>query len=67
MVTKELEIEFKGVLFKIEEDHPEVGAYLYLYKDGKCIKDFLQNDIENCKQFALDEYGVPKEIWKEND
>jgi len=49
--------------FVIEEDNPKVGVYLYIYQEGKCIKDFLQNDIEICKQIALRDYGVPFNAW----
>ena len=51
-------------VFKIEEDFPEVGAYLYVYEDGHCIKDYLQNDIDICKALALEEYNVPINSWK---
>jgi hypothetical protein len=50
-------------IFRIEEDYPEVGAYLYVINKGKCIKDFLQNSVETCKCFALEEYGIPIEDW----
>ena len=49
--------------FKIEEDYPEVGVYLYVYEDGRCIKDYLQNDIDTCKSLALEEYNVPVDSW----
>lgn len=51
--------------FRIEEDLPQVGAYLYVYKNNICIKDYLQNDVEACKEIAREEYGVPIEKWKD--
>ena len=57
--------EYKKLFFKIEEDYPEVGAYLYVYQQDKCIKDLLQDTIDVCKEVALEEYGVPIDIWKE--
>ena len=53
MKFKILETEFDGKKFKIEEDYSEVGSYLYVYEGEKCIKDYLQNDIETCKQVAF--------------
>ena len=50
-------------IFRIEEDYPEVGVYLYIYEDGHCIKDYLQNDIDTCKSIALEEYNVQINSW----
>ena len=49
--------------FRIEEDYPEVGVYLYVYEVGHCIEDYLQNDIDTCKAIALEEYNVPIDSW----
>ena len=54
-------------VFKIEEDFPEVGVYLYVYENGDCIKDYLQNDIDTCKALALEEYNVPINSWNLKD
>ena len=67
MEFKILETSHNGKNFKIEEDYPEVGVYLYVYDDGKCINDYLQNDIKTCKELALENFGVPLCSWKEND
>ena len=64
MKFKILEAEFNGRKFKIEEDYPEVGSFLYIYEGEKCIKDYLQNDIETCKQVAFEDYEVPLDKWK---
>ena len=64
MKYKKLEAEHNGMKFKIEEDLPEVGVYLFVYKDDKCIIDDLQNDIETCQQIAFEDFQVPKEKWK---
>ena len=58
--------EYKGLTFVIKEDLPEVGVYLFIYKDDNCIKDILQDTINICKEVALEEFGVPIEIWKES-
>ena len=50
-------------VFRIEEDYPEVGAYLYIIENGKCLKDYLQDSIEVCKSLALEEYGIPVDSW----
>jgi len=57
------EVVQENTIFRIEEDHPEVGAYLYVIKDGKCVKDFLQDSIEVCKSLALEEYGISLNSW----
>jgi len=49
--------------FEIVADDPEVGAYLYVYKGGKCIRDDLQNDVKTCKEVAFEDYGVPLIEW----
>ena len=59
------ETEHEGIKLRIEESFPEVGAYLYVFKGKKCIKDFLQNNISVCKKFALEKYGVPINQWLE--
>ena len=61
-----IELEFKERKFRIEKDHPEVGVYLYIYENEKCVKDYLQNTIEACKEITLQEYGVPLNKWEES-
>lgn len=58
------EVRQNNKLFRIEEDYPEVGVYLYVYENGECIKDYLQNDIQTCKLIALEEYNIPQEKWE---
>jgi len=65
MQYKTLEAEHKGMKFKIEEDTPQVGSYLYVYEADVCIKDYLQNSIAICKHVALENYGVPIDGWTE--
>lgn len=69
MEFKILETNYGGKKFRIEEDYPEVGSYLYIYESEKCVKDYLQNDIDTCKQIAFEDYGVPVDKWilKENE
>lgn len=56
---------YGGKRFRIEEDYVEVGFYLFVYEGGECIRDYLQNSIEDCKAVAFEEFGVPLDIWKE--
>lgn len=49
--------------FVIENDDPEIGFYLYVYKNDKCIADYLQDSLENIKTLALDEFSIPIESW----
>lgn len=53
--------------FIIEEDNPEVGCYLYVFKNNICIADILQNDIYTCKIIAYEEYGVAMDSWQQKD
>ena len=63
MDFKVLEAEHEGRVFRIEEDYAEVGAYLLVYEDGMCVKDFLQDSIDICQSEALEDYGVPLDKW----
>lgn len=49
----------------IEEDRPEVGWYLHVYKDGLGVADHRQDSFEAVVAQAADEYGVPSESWEE--
>lgn len=50
--------------FIIEEDLPDVGFYLYVYKSNECIFDSLQDSSENCIEIAFELYGVPFNKWE---
>lgn len=63
MEYRVFETDYNGKQFRIEEDFPEVGVYLYVFQDGKCIIDDLQNDIETCKQIAFEDFQVPLNNW----
>jgi hypothetical protein len=56
---------FGDLLFRIEEDNPEVGWYLYVFKNNKCIADYLQDTLEQTKEFAKEKYNVPYNSWEE--
>ena len=64
---KILEAEHNGRKYRIEEDFPEVGVYLYVYEGDKCTYDYLQNDIEKCMEFALKNFYIPLNKWKSID
>ncbi|MEE9327869.1 MAG: hypothetical protein V3U71_11305 [Cocleimonas sp.] len=55
--------DFENKKFVIEEDFPEVGVYLLVYDEGRCIYDCLQDNIEACKAVAFEEYNVPLDAW----
>jgi hypothetical protein len=65
MKYKIFEARYNNLLFKIEEDLPEVGAYLYVFESDKCIADYLQNTVNDCMNLALDKYNIPKGAWIE--
>ena len=62
-------IKYKAVInnqeFIIEQDNTDIGWYLYVYKNGKCIKDHLQDDLDAIKAQAINDYGVPENAWSE--
>ena len=61
---KELECRFRDKRFRIEEDFPDIGWYLYVYDiNDKCIADHLQVDFKSVIDFAFEEYQVPKDSW----
>lgn len=58
----------KNIRFEIEQDAPEVGFYIYIFDEtGKCIRDYLQNDLETTMEFALEEFGVPTSAWMKEE
>ena len=55
---------FKSRYYEIEYN-PSVGFYFYVFDDGKCIRDYLQDTLEIAMECAWEGYGVPKNAWKE--
>ena len=43
---------------------PPVGYYLYVYKEGQCIMDYLQDTFEIAVDMAFEDFGVPKDSWR---
>ena len=58
---------YNHMKFIIKNDFPEIWVYLYVFQKGKCIADYLQDDSSLCKEVALEEYGVPMDIWQESE
>ena len=52
-----------GRVFIMDEDAPAVGVHLYVYENGSCIYDYLQDDFKMCKEFALEKFNVPLDSW----
>ena len=50
--------------FEIEHD-PIVGFYLYVFENGNCIQDHLQDTLEIAIETAMEDYDVPKDAWRE--
>ena len=57
--------ENNGLRLEIVKDNPDIGYYLYVYDEERCIRDYLQNDEDTCKQVALEEYGVEPSSWRD--
>jgi len=49
--------------FEIKHD-PLVGFYLYVFENGKCIRDHLQDTFEIAIDSASEDYDVPKTAWR---
>ncbi|MEJ0063269.1 MAG: hypothetical protein WDO70_08720 [Alphaproteobacteria bacterium] len=43
----------------------QYGYYLYVYEDGKDIYDYLQDTFEITVDQAFEQFGVPKDIWRQ--
>ena len=57
--------EYNRLRFEIVKDNSDVGYYLHVYDEDRCIADYLQNDEDTCKQVALEEYGVEPSSWRD--
>lgn len=49
--------------YEIKHD-PSVGYYLYVYENGKCVRDYLNDSLELAMEYAWENFGVPLELWK---
>ena len=52
--------------FEIKHDSL-VGYYLYVFENGKCINDHLQDSLKDAFEFAERDYMLPKSFWKKID
>jgi hypothetical protein len=57
----------KDKQFIIEQDDPEVGFYLYVYENEKCIADYLQDDLEAIIQQAYQDFKLDPQSWKNKE
>jgi hypothetical protein len=64
-MLKKLIAKIKDRTFVIEPDLPEVGAYLRIYENGKDIADHLQDSVQDCIDFAREDFDVPTDAWCE--
>ncbi len=60
-----LKSKFEDYVAIIEEDLPGVGFYLYLWKNGVGLVDYLQDTVDICKEQAFEEFGIPMDSWYE--
>lgn len=58
-----LQATFSGRDFRIAFGGEAVGYYLYVYDGERCTHDYLQNSIEDAREFAFSTFGVPLESW----
>lgn len=52
-----------GRRYQIIPDRPEVGVYLYVFEDDRCVADYLQDNLEACLEQATEDFGVPAGAW----
>lgn len=52
----------KPMHYEIEHDLV-AGFYLYVFENGKCIRDYLQDTLEVAMECARDDFGVTKDAW----
>ncbi len=57
---------FPQIYYEIKRG-PSVGFYLYVFQNGKCIHDYLQDTLELAIEFAWEDFGVPKNAWEKCD
>jgi hypothetical protein len=50
--------------FVIKRD-TAAGFYLFVFQDGVCVQDYLQDTLEQAIEMAHDDFGVPKDAWVE--
>jgi hypothetical protein len=56
--------EYCGVACEIEEDKPDIGAYLYVFLPDGTSYGELQNSVPDCLQNAEEEYGITLNCWR---
>ncbi len=49
--------------FEIKYD-PTFGYYLFVFENGKCIRDHLQDTFEIAVESAIEDYDVPEDAWR---
>jgi len=69
MEFKKLISTYDSKTFIIEEDLPDIGAYLYVFENDTCVYDSVQDNLRICIDVAFEKYQVPRDSWKdaEND
>lgn len=61
------QVDFKALksrYYEIKYD-PPIGFYLYVFESDKYIYDYLQDTLEIAMECAWEDFGVPKEAWKQ--
>jgi hypothetical protein len=76
MEYKRVTATYQGREYVIEESSPEVGAYLFGFTaptayvaeeqrfTGPTEFDYLQDSMQECQEFAFEDYGVPLDAWR---
>lgn len=44
---------------------PSLGFYLYVFENGECTYDYLQETLELSFECAEEFYGIPKDAWEQ--
>jgi hypothetical protein len=57
-----LQAEHADRRFRIVHD-TAAGFYLYVYDGARCTHDYLQDTLDDAREFAREEFGVPVQSW----
>jgi hypothetical protein len=63
MQPSRLQATHAGKRFLIEDGGGGVGYYLYVFDNGRCTHDYLQDTVDLAKLCAAEEFGVPLQNW----
>ena len=64
LVARMAQLGPKAKTFVIKGD-VAAGFYIFVFQDGVCVQDYLQDTLEQAIEMAHDDFGVSKDAWVE--